>query len=287
MPEVAAPAEPLRAVASHVPIRMFRLFQVGAEDVCAIRLVPQNSKATTNGLITLLALALVAKIGASVSPKECPARRKSNRIIIDRPPRPEQWAENMRVVSQIAIEWCCSSVDAMSEVLVEMKPREALPDIEAAFRTQYTRLARVIASVIRDPARAEELAVEVFLKWSRTPKAQGENVEGWLYRAAVRVGQNELRQQIRRRRYESLFSFGRATPTPEELFGVREEQQRVDMVLSVLGTRQAELLVLRSHGFSYDELASTLDLNPVSVGTLLSRAQQAFRKEYIQRYEKR
>ena len=34
----------------------------------------------------------------------------------------------------------------------------------------------------------------------------------------------------------------------------------------------------------YDELASTLDLNPSSVGTLLARAQQAFRKEYIKRY---
>jgi RNA polymerase sigma-70 factor (ECF subfamily) len=175
----------------------------------------------------------------------------------------------------------------MREALVEMNPRETPPDIEEVFRAQYARLAGVIASVIRDPARAEELAVEVFLKWSRTPNAQGENVEGWLYRTAIRVGQNELRRQIRRSRYESLFSFVRATPTPEELFGVREEQQRVDVVLSVLEPRQAELLLLRSHGFSYLELATTLDLNPSSVGTFLSRAQEAFRKEYIQRYEKR
>jgi RNA polymerase sigma-70 factor (ECF subfamily) len=178
-------------------------------------------------------------------------------------------------------------VDTVSEAFVEMKPNEARSDIEAVFRAQYGRVARVIASVIRDPARAEELAVEVFLKWSRTPKAQGENVEGWLYRTAVRVGQNELRRQIRRSRYESLFEFVRGTPTPEELLVVRQEQQRVDLVLSVLEPRQTELLVLRSHGFSYDELASTLDLNPSSVGTFLSRAQQAFRKEYIQRYEKR
>jgi RNA polymerase sigma-70 factor (ECF subfamily) len=178
-------------------------------------------------------------------------------------------------------------VDTVSEAFVEMKSNEARSDIEAIFRAQYGRIARVIASVIRDPARAEELAVEVFLKWSRTPKAQGENVEGWLYRTAVRVGQNELRRQIRRSRYESLFEFVRGTPTPEELLVVRQEQQRVDLVLSVLEPRQTELLVLRSHGFSYDELASTLDLNPRSVGTFLSRAQQAFRKEYIQRYEKR
>jgi RNA polymerase sigma-70 factor (ECF subfamily) len=58
----------------------------------------------------------------------------------------------------------------------------------------------------------------------------------------------------------------------------------VRVVLVTLQSRQAELLVLRSHGFSYEELAVSLDLNPVSVGTLLGRAQQAFRKEYVARY---
>jgi RNA polymerase sigma-70 factor (ECF subfamily) len=55
-------------------------------------------------------------------------------------------------------------------------------------------------------------------------------------------------------------------------------------VLSAIDERQAELLVLRSQGLSYDEVAAALDLNSASVGTLLSRAQQAFRKEYIKRY---
>ena len=36
--------------------------------------------------------------------------------------------------------------------------------------------------------------------------------------------------------------------------------------------------------FSYEELALSLGLNPASVGTLLGRAQQAFRKEYLERY---
>ena len=51
--------------------------------------------------------------------------------------------------------------------------------------------------------------------------------------------------------------------------------------------RQTELLLLRHDGASYEELASTLELNPASVGTLLSRAQQAFRKEYLKRYGER
>jgi RNA polymerase sigma-70 factor (ECF subfamily) len=160
-------------------------------------------------------------------------------------------------------------------------------DIETIFRAQYRRIARLIAGVIRDPARAEELAVEVFLKWSRTPNAQGESANAWLYRVAVRVGRNELRRRTRRSRYESLFDFVRGTRTPEELVSALQEQQRVDMVLSVIEPRHAELLLLRNNGLTYDELASALGLNTGSVGTFLSRAQQAFRKEYIRRYEKR
>ena len=58
-------------------------------------------------------------------------------------------------------------------------------------------------------------------------------------------------------------------------------QARIDINTTFRG---AELLVLRSHGLSYEELAEALELNPTSIGTYLSRAQDAFRKEYIKRY---
>jgi RNA polymerase sigma-70 factor (ECF subfamily) len=142
----------------------------------------------------------------------------------------------------------------------------------------------VIAGVIRDPARAEELAVDVFLKWSRHGQAHGEGAEGWLYRTAVRTGLNELRREQRRERYERLAGAGEGSPTPEDVRAANEERERVRTVLAAVQPRQAELLLLRSHGLSYEELASALELNPASIGTFLSRAQQAFRKEYIERY---
>jgi RNA polymerase sigma factor (sigma-70 family) len=157
-------------------------------------------------------------------------------------------------------------------------------DFEATFRCQYGRIARLIARVMRDPARAEELAVEVFVKLWRTPQAQGEKAGAWLYRVALRRGLDELRRQTRRARYERLLGSAHVTSTPEEIHAANEQQERIRMVLAVVEPRQAELLVLRSHGLNYAEVASTLDINPASVGTLLNRAQQAFRKEYIRRY---
>ena len=165
-----------------------------------------------------------------------------------------------------------------------MTSGEAKLDLETIFAAQYERIARIIARVIRDRARAEELAVEVFLKWSRNPRAHGASAEGWLYRAAVRVSLDELRSQTRRSRYEPLLALLRPAPTPEEIHSSRQERDRVRMVLAVLPPRQAELLLLRFDDLSYEELASVLELNPASVGTLLSRAQQAFRKEYVKRY---
>jgi RNA polymerase sigma-70 factor (ECF subfamily) len=152
------------------------------------------------------------------------------------------------------------------------------------FHAHYERIARVIARVLRDPSRAEELAVEVFLKWSRNPGAQGVNAQAWLYRVAVRAGLDELRREARRTRRESLMGFGRPVPTPEEVRASAEDQERVRTVLAAIQSRQAELLILRSHGLSYEELASTLDLKASSIGTFLSRAEQTFRKEYIKRY---
>ena len=180
-------------------------------------------------------------------------------------------------------------VDASSEAIVEMNPGDAELDLEIIFHAQFGRIARVIAGVIRDHARAEELAVEVFLKWARHPKAHGKEAEGWLYRAAIRTGLNELRSVTRRMRYESLFGFlafhkASRVPTPEEINVATETQQKVRQVLSVIGSRHAELLLLRTEGLTYEELALALDIHPASIGTLLSRAQQAFRREYIKRY---
>jgi len=58
----------------------------------------------------------------------------------------------------------------------------------------------------------------------------------------------------------------------------------VRSVLSVLSWREGALLLLRSEGLSYAEVAAAVQVSPTSVGTLLTRAQQAFRKEYVKRY---
>ena len=125
-------------------------------------------------------------------------------------------------------------MDAKSEPMADIAADRAGFDFEAVFQAQYPRIAKVIARVVRDPSRAEELAVDVFWKLWQNPKAQGPNACGWLYRTATRIGLDELRRQIRREKYERFFGFWLAAPTPEQLHHEGEEQRCVRTVLGAL-----------------------------------------------------
>ena len=156
--------------------------------------------------------------------------------------------------------------------------------LDEIFRAHYERVARVIGRVIHDQARAEEIAVEVFLKWWRNPQARDEHAAGWLYRAAVRKALDELRSQTRRHRFERLVGLRhQSPPTPEHLYAANAEQQRVRTVLGALKPRDAELLLLRSEDLTYQQISVSLALKPTYVGSLISRAEEAFRKEYRKR----
>jgi RNA polymerase sigma-70 factor, ECF subfamily len=176
------------------------------------------------------------------------------------------------------------NVPGVSEAVLESEPVET--GLEAVFLDQYGRLARLISSITRDPGRAEELAVEVFLKWSASGPSRTSEATGWLHRTAVRMALDELRRRTRRERLDRWFQMIRHPLTPEEIQLANDRQSRVADVLSKMKRREAEILLLRADGMSYEALAKALSLSPTSIGTVLSRAQDAFRKEYIRRYGK-
>jgi RNA polymerase sigma-70 factor (ECF subfamily) len=168
-----------------------------------------------------------------------------------------------------------------------MDPTDAQPDsfdFEAFFHAHYPRIARAVARIVGDTGRAEEIAVEAFWKLWRTPHAHGDQAGGWLYRTAVRLGLNDLRGRERREKYEGQANASSSAPTPEELHAAEQEREQVRRVLAALDPRDAAMLILRSHGTSYEEIAAAIEVKPTSVGTLLVRAQHAFRKEYLRLY---
>lgn len=160
-------------------------------------------------------------------------------------------------------------------------------DIESVFRTYYGRLTGLISRVVRDRARAEEIAVEVILKFARA-RVAADRAEPWLLRAAATAAIDELRRRERRGRRESWFGFLSKPPaTPHDAWASADEVGRVRAVLAKLAPRAAEMLLLRADGASYEEVAAALEMNAASVGTTLRRAQEQFRKEYVALYGER
>jgi RNA polymerase sigma-70 factor (ECF subfamily) len=107
---------------------------------------------------------------------------------------------------------------------------------------------------------------------------------GWLYRTGLRLALDALKKRKRRSHYEALAPAPHAEQTPEQTVEQSERQDRVRRVLAALKPQQAAVLLLRAEGHRLNEIAAVLGLNPNSVGTLLARADAAFRKEYGKRY---
>jgi len=175
-------------------------------------------------------------------------------------------------------------VEAQSEAINQQVATAHSRDLERIFFDHYPNLIRVVSRVIKNPSRAEELAVEAILRFPRAGLA-GQAIEhSWLCRTALRLGLDELRRQQHFEKYSGLMRIFGHHPAPDELFDSQLEKDRVRMVLASIPKRDAELLVLRSVGFSYSELGDALQLKQTSVGTMLSRAQQAFKNEYLRRF---
>lgn len=158
---------------------------------------------------------------------------------------------------------------------------------EKVFLAHYRHIFSVLFRLTGDRTRAEELASDVLWKAYRQPSSVLDgNLAGWLNRTATNLGITDLRASARRQRYEHaaahhIRSAGTATtPLDEVLRG--EKRQRVHAVLSSLKRWQAQILILRSCGLSYKELADSQRLRISSVGTMLARAEAEFHRRYVE-----
>ena len=157
---------------------------------------------------------------------------------------------------------------------------------EALFLEHWASVYRLLRRLVGDPAEAEDLALEAFLRlYHHHQKQQGiQNAGGWLYQVATRLGLNSIRGWKRREQYE--LTAGRdaleetAQESPADILAQEEERQQVRLVLARMNERQSQLLILRYSGLSYKEIAGALDLAPASIGPLLVRAEREFEKQY-------
>jgi RNA polymerase sigma-70 factor (ECF subfamily) len=155
----------------------------------------------------------------------------------------------------------------------------------AAFRTLFERHARAMVAFchhfVRDAARAEELAQDVFVKLHQAadrykPSAR---FKTFLYRIASNHCLNELRRgEYAARRVPDAEPADPDTlpsqaATPEELARGAALERAVGQLLTRLPEKQRAALVLcRLEGMSYEEIAEVLDTSVSAVKSLVHRA---------------
>ena len=148
----------------------------------------------------------------------------------------------------------------------------------------------MLARLTGDRGHSEEIASDVFHKLSQRPAllSSGDDLAAWIYRVATNAGLDALRTSSRRRRHEEAAAaeglHASTQPSALDHLLAAERAARVRSVLGALKPRDAQLLLLRSGGLAYRELAGTLGIEPGSVGTLLARAEAEFERRFRARY---
>jgi RNA polymerase sigma-70 factor, ECF subfamily len=168
---------------------------------------------------------------------------------------------------------------------------------EALFREHYQRIVALLARLTGDRSQAEEIAADTFSKLARRSVllASREDVTAWIYRVAANAGLDAVRANARRRiknarrRIKEEAAGRERLRTGEEAGALdlllREERgERVRSILAGLKPRDAQILLWRSSGMPYREIAQALGVAPSSVGTLLARAEREFERRFRARY---
>jgi RNA polymerase sigma-70 factor (ECF subfamily) len=183
-------------------------------------------------------------------------------------------------------------------MLSDIKSKPLVDPIdEETFETIFTRYYPLVYQLAyrctgqRD--EADDIAQEAFLRFYRTPPHATSDQErrAWLCRVTTNLGLNALRSRQRRVSHEEQAGGNAGTAGSEGAAQLNPEQQVIDKeqvafirsVLAELPERQQTYILLRSVGLSYAEIAQATGVAQASVGSLLARAERAFRRRYYER----
>lgn len=158
---------------------------------------------------------------------------------------------------------------------------------ETVFHQHYDRVYGLLFRLVGTRTEAEDLTQEVFVKLYRHAferrflSNREHNLGAWLYRTAMNSGYNALRSNQRREKRDAyLVPDPKGTPGADKMVERRERETAVRQALAKLNQRDAQLLLMRQMGFSYRECAQAINVADSSVGTLIKRAAEAFKRVY-------
>jgi RNA polymerase sigma factor (sigma-70 family) len=151
--------------------------------------------------------------------------------------------------------------------------------VEELFEAYHDAIYRYLARLTGDTDLAADLAQETFIRWVDR-KPDGSNPRAWLYTVATNLARDHGRVRARRltllRDADETVAMGERGDGPDGLLEVQETQRLVQQALRALPEKERTILLMQQEGFTHREIAEAIEVNPKSVGILLSRALQKF-----------
>lgn len=153
------------------------------------------------------------------------------------------------------------------------------------FQRYAAPLLRFTGRILGDPAEAEEITQDVFLKlMMRADQYDGRApVASWLFAIATNACRDRLRRSVRRPSValEAVTEVREPGIPADERLAQRQRREAVRRALSELSLEQREALVLaRYHGMPYAEIARALDISEGAVKTRIFRAMETLKAHF-------
>jgi RNA polymerase sigma-70 factor (ECF subfamily) len=168
-----------------------------------------------------------------------------------------------------------------------MAPAAEIVDAGALFETYHDRIYRYVLGLVKNPAEAEDLTQDTFLRAHRHGDSlrDPEAVRGWLYRIATHLCLDRLRQR------KPLVSLDREdgedrvrppvseSPSPLEISERKETSACVQRCLDFLPDKyRAVILLHEAHSLTAPEIANVLGVTLTTVKIRLHRARRKLRQ---------
>ena len=191
------------------------------------------------------------------------------------------------------------SADASDLSLVRRVQRGDKGAFDALVLKYQHKLVKLVMRYVRNPAEAEDIAQEAFIKAYRAlPQFRGDSAfYTWLYRIAINTAKNAVvsrdRSPVeydldRNNNDESYDMQGRMkdSETPEGLVLTDEIRSTVNAAIDALPEDLRTAIVLRElEGLSYEEIAAAMDCPVGTVRSRIFRAREAIDRRLREVFE--
>ena len=153
---------------------------------------------------------------------------------------------------------------------------EPQDEVLRLFAAEGTAVYRFCRSMLRTADEAEDVVQDTFLKLLRHLQSGGDrsNLRAWLFTVAANGCRDRIRTRSRWLPWNA--EADSRTVSPQDATG---EIASARQALASLAPRDRLLLSLRAHGLSYAEIARAAGIRPVSVGRLLARAVDRWKRQ--------